>query len=240
MLLLAIDTTTLSCSVALLRDETILVELTLNTRKTHSERLMPLLDRALADSGIERETLDAVAAAAGPGSFTGLRIGLSTARGLAQALDIPAVPVCTLAALAEAVPAPGALICPLLDARRGQVYGALYRRRAEAPFSLQTLLEPQALPLAALLAALRDHSGPVTFIGEGLQTCGTELRQAFPDRAMIAPAPFRYCRASLVALAGQRLLAANPRASYHELLPSYLRVPEAERLAAEREGDHLA
>ena len=237
LLILGIDTTTLSCSVALLQDENILAEMTSNIRKTHSERLMPLLDQMLTESGIEREAIDAVAAAAGPGSFTGLRIGVATARALAQGLNIPAVPVCTLEALAEAVPAPGALICPLLDARRSEAYTALYRRSLKPPFALETLIEPAALSLGALIEALRGYDQPVTFLGEGLHTYAAELTEALPAAwAVIAPAPFRLCRAALVALCGRRLLEANPNASYLELLPRYLRRPEADRLAEERQG----
>ena len=211
--------------------------MTLNIRKTHSERLMPLLDRVLAESGIEREEVEAVAVAAGPGSFTGLRIGVSTARGLAQALAIPAVPVCTLEALAESVPAPGALVCPLLDARRNQVYTALYHRSAVAPFKLETLVAPAALDLDRLTETLYTLDQPVIFLGEGLQNCADTLAgRLSPDRAVISPAPFRLCRASYVALLGARILEEKPDASYRELLPLYLRRPEAERLYQERQG----
>ena len=198
---------------------------------------MPLLDRMLSESGIEREELDAVAVSAGPGSFTGLRIGVATGRGLAQGLAIPAVPVCTLAALAEAVPAPGALICPLLDARRSQVYTAIYQRESATPLNLETVLEPAALNLSDLIKALQQgeiSDKRVVFLGEGLQGYAEELQQALPGRALITPAPFRVCRAALVALCGRRLLQANPGASYLDLLPNYLRRPEAERLAAEK------
>ena len=109
----------------MLRDDVLLAELTLNVKKTHSEKLMPLVDKLLQESGVEREQLQSIAVAAGPGSFTGIRIGVATARALAQGLAIPAVGVPTLEALAEGVTAPGALICPLLDARRNQVYTAL-------------------------------------------------------------------------------------------------------------------
>jgi len=240
LLILAIDTATLSCSVALLQDDTVLAEWTLNIKKTHSERLMPLIDLMLTESGIEREAIDAIAVAAGPGSFTGLRIGVSTARGLAQGLGIPAVPVCTLEALAEAVPAPGVLICPLLDARRSQVYTALYQREDQPPYQLKTLIEPEALSLDALLGALQKYEQPVIFLGEGLQSYEADLLKALPDRAVITAGPFRYCQAALVALCGRRLLDANPQASYLELLPRYLRRPEAERLAEERDNNALA
>ncbi len=235
MLILGLDTTTLSCSVALLQGDNLLAEMTLNIKKTHSERLMPLLYQLLTESGIEREQIEAIAAAAGPGSFTGLRIGLATARALAQGLGVPAVPVCTLEAIAEAVPVPGALICPLLDARRSQVYCALFQRTAEVPYQLETLLEPDARTLASLLETLHAYNQPLIFLGEGLNSYANQIEQDLPGKAVIAPPPFRLCRAALVALRGQTLLQANPQASYHELLPRYLRRPEAERLAEERE-----
>lgn len=209
-----------------------MAEMTLNIKKTHSERLMPLLDQLLSESGIEREEIEAVAAAAGPGSFTGLRIGVSTARALAQALNIPAVPVCTLQALAEAVPVPGSLICPILDARRNQVYTALFKREARAPYSLETLLAPTALDLQELLEALQGFDQPVIFLGEGLHTFAPTITKSLPT-AQIAPATFRICRAALVAQRAQHILRENPDASYQKLLPYYLRRPEAERLAEE-------
>ncbi|MDW7730098.1 MAG: tRNA (adenosine(37)-N6)-threonylcarbamoyltransferase complex dimerization subunit type 1 TsaB [Bacillota bacterium] len=236
MLILGIDTTTLSCSVALLRDDTVLAELTLNIKKTHSERLMPLLDTMLNEAAVERESVQAIAVAAGPGSFTGLRIGVATARALAQGLKIPAVPVCTLEALADLVPAPGSLICPILDARRSQVYTALYRRALKPPYPLETLLEPAALALEKLTAKLKVYKQPVIFTGEGLHTYADTISADIPDQAVITTAPFRLCRAALVALRGQTLLKTNPKASYEDLLPFYLRQPEAERLAAERQG----
>ncbi len=238
MIILGIDTTTLACSVALLNDRAVLAEMTLNIEKTHSERLMPLVDRLLVESGLEREGLQAVAAAAGPGSFTGLRIGVATARGLAQGLDIPAVPVCTLTALAESVPAPGYLLCPLLDARRNQVYTALFRHNGPSSEDLETVLEPAALALEELIERLRDRGEGVIFLGEGLNTFARPLKEALPDLAVLTPAPFRLCRASLVALNGRRLLREKPGASYTELLPRYLRRPEAERLAAQKKEDH--
>lgn len=283
MLILGMDTATLSCSVALLQEETVLAEFTLNIRKTHSERLMPLLDHMLVESGIEREQIGAVSVSAGPGSFTGLRIGVATARGLAQALSIPAVPVCTLAAMAEVVPTPGALICPLLDARRGEVYTALFKRSAHSPYALKTVLEPIAIPLKELAAYLRQALGPleqkmnlqqeeislqreeagprqeilspesivlinrqagdepipspnpVVFLGEGLHIHGEALTTELPGIAVIPSGAHRFCRAALVALRGKRLLEANPEASYLQLLPSYLRRPEAEIKAAQQE-----
>jgi len=220
--------------VALLDGEALLAEFTLNIRKTHSERLMPLIDALLKESAIEREQLQAVAVAAGPGSFTGIRIGVSTARALAQGLDIPAVGVSTLQALAEAVPSPGALICPLLDARRNEVYSALYRREAHPPRGLEMLIPPAAVELGPFAERLKTYGEPIVFTGEGLNSYASYLSEALGGLAVLPEAPQRACRAAWVALCGRRLLEQGHPASFHELLPQYLRRPEAERRLEER------
>ncbi len=234
LLILGIDTTTLACSVALLEEESLLAEYTLNIRKTHSERLMPLIDALLQESAVEREQLQAIAVAAGPGSFTGIRIGVSTARALAQGLGIPAAGVSTLQALAEAVISPGALICPLLDARRSELYSALYRRELAPPRSLELLIPPAAVELAPFVERLKTYGEAVLFTGEGLNTYGSYLGEALGELAVLPPAPLRTGSAARVALCGRRLLARSPAPSYHELLPIYLRRPEAERRLEER------
>lgn len=218
----------------MLQNDTVLSEMTLNIKKTHSERLMPLIDSLLRESEININDINCVAVAAGPGSFTGLRIGVATARGLAQALNIPAVPVCTLEALAEGVFAPGVLICPLLDARRNQVYAAIFRRNNEEPCKLETLVSPVALSIDDLLAAIKKYDEPAVFLGEGLNSYAEKLAEGFlAGRALLSPAPFRLCRAALVAIRGRSVLYDNPDSSYLDLLPRYLRRPEAERLADE-------
>jgi len=234
LFILGLDTTTLACSVALLKDETLLAEFTTNTRKTHSERLMPLIDFLLRECQVEREQLGAVAAAAGPGSFTGIRIGLATARGLAQGLNIPAIGVSTLEALAEAVVAPGSLICPLLDARRSQVYTALYRREAAPDQNLELLIAPSAEELPDLVNRLLSYQLPVVFTGEGLLSYAVYLRESMGARAILTDPPLRFNRAGLTAWAGRRKLALNRNPLYSDLVPVYLRRPEAERLAEAR------
>ena len=216
--------------------DTLLAEYTLNIRKTHSERLMPLVDALLQESAVEREQLEAIAVAAGPGSFTGIRIGVSTARALAQGLDIPVAGVSTLLALAEAVPSPGALICPLLDARRGEVYSALYRREPAPSSGLEMLFPPAAVEIDALAGRLKRYGEPVIFTGEGLPAYGSYLASELGSAAILPQAPQRLCRAAWVALCGRRFLEKNPGASFHEVLPQYLRRPEAERRLAEQKG----
>ena len=215
--------------------EFLLAEQTLNVGKTHSERLMPLVDGVLRASGIQREQLQVIAVAAGPGSFTGIRIGVATARALAQGLSIPAVGVSTLEAMAEAVHLPGALVCPLLDARRNQVYTALYQRSGGGAAGLELLVPPAAVELEPFVGRLRQHRRQIVFTGEGLETYGRYLEETMGEQAVILPPPLRICRAALVAYCGGRMLQDRPGLSYRELLPVYLRRPEAERRLEEKE-----
>lgn len=216
--------------------DTLLAEYTLNIRKTHSERLMPLIDALLRESSLEREQLGAIAVAAGPGSFTGIRIGVSTARALSQGLGIPAVGVSTLQALAGAVASPGALICPLLDARRNEVYSALYRRGSEPPRDLEMLIAPAAVEVSVLTAKLKRYREPVLFTGEGLTAYGPYLLAELESRAILPRAPQRLCSAAWIALYGRTILEKNPGASFQEVLPQYLRRPEAERRLEKEKG----
>lgn len=232
-MLLAIDTTTRSCSVALVQDDLVLAEYTLNIPKTHSQRLMPLVDRVLKDAGAAPSELQAVAVAAGPGSFTGIRIGVATARGLAQGLSIPAVGVNTLEAMADGVLSSG-LICPILDARRRQVYAALYRRDRQG--WARAVHPPAALSLDSLVALLGGYSDPVCFLGDGLGAYGEDLEQILGSRFYTAAFPLAFNRASLVARRALRQLREEGPRPLTELTPGYLRAPEAERRLAEKKG----
>ncbi len=188
---------------------------------------MPLIDSLLEFCRVEREELEGIAVAAGPGSFTGIRIGVATARALAQGLSIPAVGVLTLEALAESVAGSGMLICPLLDARRGEVYGALYRREAESPYRLEEIVSPGAMKLAPLLSRAAGFKEPVIFLGEGLKSYGPEVCRVLAGQARFAPLSLN--RAGFVARRGRQALGRTPAPTYEQLVPVYLRLPEAER-----------
>src|SRR5713226_2055195 len=131
MKLLGVESATLSGGVALLDGDRLLGEITLNIAITHSERLLSAVDRLLADCGLAPSDLEGLAVSVGPGSFTGLRVGLATVKGLAMALGLPVAPVPTLDALACNLPFADATVCPLLDARKGEVYCSLYRWRED-------------------------------------------------------------------------------------------------------------
>lgn len=150
MHILGIDTATRVCGVALMNDQELIAEYIQNIKKTHSQRLLPLIDSLLRDTGVAKNTIEAVAVAAGPGSFTGLRIGVSTARALAQGLNIPAIGVSTLESLAQnLVTGENELICPILDARRDQVYTAIYRQHPAASSAVSAAPETGPKPSAS-------------------------------------------------------------------------------------------
>jgi tRNA threonylcarbamoyladenosine biosynthesis protein TsaB len=234
LLLLAIDTTTRVCSVALGDHEKIWAEYQLNGKNTHSQRLMPLIVSLFRDSGIDKSRLEGVALTIGPGSFTGIRIGMATAKGLCQGLNIPAVGVMTLDALAEACTFFPGLICPILDARKNQVYTALYRGAAGDPEMLQPAAALSIDELGHKLAAYEDE---VIFLGDAVESYGGALRQILGQRYREMPLPSRLNRAALVLQKGIKLWQEKGPVSPYVLKPLYIRLPEAERRLQERKQE---
>jgi tRNA threonylcarbamoyladenosine biosynthesis protein TsaB len=223
MITLAIDTATKTAGVALLRDETILVEYFFNLTVNHSETVLPAVHQGLALAGIGVDGVDLFALTVGPGSFTGLRIGASTVKGLALTTGKPVVGISTLEALAyNAVDYPG-LICPMLDARKGEVYAALYRRNEEG--FLDAVREEQATTPGQFLPGI---DGQVLFLGDGLAEYGDFIRRSFCERAHFAPPNRQAVRASSVALIGRRMHGRGERLDLVSFVPRYLRRSEAE------------
>jgi tRNA threonylcarbamoyladenosine biosynthesis protein TsaB len=223
--ILALDTATLVSSVALATRDRLLAELTIQTKKTHSEQLLPHIEQLLALSGIAKEALSAVAVSIGPGSFTGLRIGLATAKALAYALKIPLIGVPTLDALAFGCPVPGAVFAATMDAQKGNIYLALYRFEQAG---LQQISPAKVVHHATAFAELAAMNEPVVILGEATQlyseaisACGG-LVAAEPHVAMP--------RAGAVAMLGWRLLDGGAHSDVFSLEPLYIRRSEAEEL----------
>ncbi len=229
MLILALDTATLVSSVALAGPQRLLAELTIQTKKTHSERLMPHIEQLLALADTDKAAIGAIAVSIGPGSFTGLRIGLATAKALAYALNIPIVGVPTLAALAFGCPVPGAVLAPTMDAQKGNIYIALYRWRNG---SLDEVTPPAVMPHEAA-ACLAGRPEPVLLLGEAAELYADTFRQA---GIALAEPHIAMPRAGSVALLGARLLAAGERQDVMDLEPLYIRRSEAEELWEKRQG----
>ncbi|MGI6308643.1 MAG: tRNA (adenosine(37)-N6)-threonylcarbamoyltransferase complex dimerization subunit type 1 TsaB [Dethiobacteria bacterium] len=234
MLLLALDTATRVCSVALGDGRKILAEYLLNVKRTHSQDLLPLIVSLLKNSGTHKSQLKGLAVNIGPGSFTGIRIGIATAKGFCQGLNIPAVGVMALDALAEAYAFCPALICPILDARRNQLYTALYRGGGD---ELEVLQPAAALSLQELLAIFARYDEDIIFLGDALDSFRGELSSALGKRYKETPVPFRQNRASLILQKGIKIWREKGGLAPDALKPFYLRLPEAERrLREKRQG----
>ncbi len=234
MLVLGIDTATLVCSVALATEDSIVGEYSLNINKTHSQRLMPLIAGMLDDADLSKKDIQGVAVASGPGSFTGIRIGMATARSLAQGLKIPLAGVPTLDILAAQFPFTHGLICPVLDARRQEVYTSLYR----CPLGkLQRITDYMAVPIEELFDFLNQNTaGKVIFSGDALDKYASLIEEALGERVFWAPPSHRINRGALTAQQGLDILAkGNHHESYKHLQPLYLRRSEAEVKWEERQ-----
>lgn len=223
MIVLALDTTGFSASAAVSQDGVLRAEAYLNVGLTHSETLMPLIDDVLARAGLAPDAVTHVACVAGPGSFTGVRIGVCAAKGLAHALGVPVLRLDALAVLASAHPYAPGLVCPMLDARRDQVYAAAFDGSGALPVPA---LEARACALADFLDAL-PKDARCLFTGDGAQKHASRLREAQPGRFLVAPDVFAGVRAGLACrLAESVAHAAMPAAA---LTPIYLRAPQAEQ-----------
>lgn len=222
MLVLGIETATRTGGVAVVSDTGVLAEYTLNIEVTHSERLMATVDRVLSDTGITVRSIDGIAVSVGPGSFTGLRIGISTVKGLAFTTGLPVSAVPTLRALAWNLPRAGQPICPLLDARKNEVYAAIFRYQDGA---LQQVMAESVVPLSELALHIAE---PTIFTGEGAVLFRQEIQRCCGDRALFAPLSAIVPSAASVAEIGLLMLRSGDRTEPDALAPTYLRRPEAE------------
>lgn len=234
MRVLGLDTATLVASVAVVEGDNRVAEFTLHTEKVHSRRLMPLLDEMLAESGLAIDDIDGIAVSAGPGSFTGLRIGMTTAKGLAYALNKPIVRVSTLDALAFNLAFASGLVCPLLDARMQEVYTAVYRTEAGEP---EAVLAPAAMSLTELLSILAGKGERVIFLGDAVPKYRDEIAAKLGEQAAWAPPPLALPRAASVAELGRRRLRRGDSDDCFTVQPFYLRRSQAEVLLEAKMGE---
>lgn len=227
MRILAIDTSGPACSVALTSDGKLLGEIVMNSALTHSETVMPAVDEILAREGLSCADIDLFAAVAGPGSFTGVRIGVCVVKALSHATGKPCARVNALEALAVGAFGVSGVVCPILDARRGQVYCAAFRCTGKG--LPERVLPDAALPLDEFLKTLPEEE-KLYFTGDGVAVYEERLRAALGTRAILAPVHARVLRASaacLIAESSEALPALR-------LSPIYLRLPQAERERSER------
>ena len=223
MKILAIDTSTRVGSIAVVEGPLLKAQQILNIRATHNQRLLPGIERILADAGWSLDDLDGFAVSLGPGSFTGLRIGLSVVKGLAWATGKPLATVPTLDALAANVSFVPHKICPILDARKGEIYTALYRQGAEGiPLRLTSYMAIKPEELIALV------SETTVIIGDGLLSYGDYLKRELGNRLVLAPPHLSVIHASCVAWLAWHKLRSGESDDVSSCTPLYVRPSEAE------------
>ncbi len=238
MKVLALDSSGLVASVAIVEengaDQNLLAEYTVNYKKTHSQTLLPMLDEIVKMTELDLKTIDAVAVAAGPGSFTGLRIGSATAKGLGLALDKPLVEIPTVDGLAYNLYGTDRLICPIMDARRNQVYTGIYEFRGG---SLQVLETQMAVGIEVIAEKLRGMNREVIFLGDGVPVFRKRLEEELMAGAAFsfAPAHLNKQRAGAVGALALQYLREGKTVSAAEHRPTYLRLSQAERERLEQE-----
>ena len=232
MLILAFETSAKAASVALLEDGKLIGESYQNTGLTHSQTIMVMAEDLLKQCGKTAADVTAVAVAAGPGSFTGVRIGVAAAKGFAWGGELPCYGVSTLESMALSLGAWEGWICPVMDARRSQVYNSIFRVHCG---ECTRVREDRAISLQDLGQDLQTLDGPVFLVGDGSILCYNSLLESVP--ALVLPPEHRmHQRASGVALAAAAQIAAGVPGDGAALVPNYLRLSQAERERLERQN----
>jgi len=232
---LALDSATNVAGVALVEDNRLIAEIFLNTNKTHSQRLLPIVAQILQETAIELCDLDGLSVTIGPGSFTGLRIGLSTVKGLALAIGLPLVGVPTLDVLARNGLGWSGLICPVLNARRQEVYTCLYRALGGEIRRLTGYMAVSPQALADLAGVMEE---PLLLMGDGVEVCRKTLCDRLGLKLHIADAALLFPRAAHAAFLGLERLAKGDSDNLHSLSPFYIRQSEAEQNRAAKDQMH--
>ena len=233
MKILAVDSSGLVASVAILEDDTLVAEYTINYKKTHSQTLLPMLDEIVKMTETDLQSVDAIAVAKGPGSFTGLRIGAATVKGLALTLDKPVIGIPTVEGLAMNLYGADALICPLMDARRNQVYTGIYQF---CDGELTVLEDQMAVGIDQIIQMLNERNQSVIFLGDGVSV----YREIIEEKMMVpfsfAPAHQNNQRAGAVGVRAMSYYKQGKTESADDFVPEYLRLSQAERERMKREN----
>lgn len=242
MKVLAIDSSGMTATVAVVEDTQTIAEHTVNFKKTHSQTLLPMIDTMGKMIELDLKSIDAIAVAGGPGSFTGLRIGSATAKGLGLALEKPLIHVPTVDGLAYNLYGCQDIICPIMDARRKQVYTGMYtfaRRELEGSKETELVLDvleaQNASPIDELIERLNIHGRPVVFLGDGVPVYQDVIREKMRVPFSFAPASANRQRAAVVGALGIQYYKEGKFETAMEHQPDYLRVSQAERERAEKE-----
>ena len=232
MRILALDSSGLVASVAVVEEEQTIAEYTVNYKKTHSQTLLPMLDEIVKMTEMNLGEIDAIAVAGGPGSFTGLRIGSATAKGLGLALKKPLIHIPTVDGLAYNLYGNEGVICPIMDARRNQAYTGLYRF---SDGKMDTLIKQCVVQIDEIIDKINKEGQKVIFLGDGVPVFKEYIRENITVPYDFAPAMCNKQRASAVACLGQILFGEGKAVPAYEHKPEYLRLSQAERERQEKE-----
>lgn len=232
MRILGIESSSLVASVAIVEDGVTMAEYTVNFKKTHSQTLLPMIDAMVSLLDVELSSIDAIAVSGGPGSFTGLRIGSATAKGLGLALNKPLIHIPTLDGTAYNLFGASGLICPIMDARRNQVYTGIYRFEKD----FQVVMEQDAMDMNDLIGKLNTMDERVIFLGDGVPVHEKLIAERMNVPYEIAPAHVNRQRAASVAALGAVYFAEGKIETAEEHGPDYLRKSQAEREREERKA----
>lgn len=238
MKILAIDTSGQTASAALLEDDLIIAEFSIHAKQTHSETFLPLLETLREKTAFQIEEIDAVAVTSGPGSFTGLRIGSATAKGLGFALCKPIIPVPTLEGLAYNLYGTANIVCPLLDARRNQTYTGLYEfiENESKEYDMRVIKEQCAVPIEEIITACNELGRSVVFLGDGVPVFREKIIEQMKAPYSFAPAHMNRQRAAAVAALAVKYYEQGKIQTAAEHAPEYLRLSQAERERKEKEA----
>lgn len=228
MKVLGVDSSGLVASVAYLEDGIIKGSLSVNYQKTHSQTLLPMLDELVKTLNVDLKEIDCIAVANGPGSFTGLRIGVATVKGLGLALRKKIVGVSTLEALALNWQGVSGIVCPIMDARRSQVYTAAYEYEGNLPES-KTIIEPESFLIEELCRKLDSTGEKVYFTGDGVPVYKKYIEENLKVECEFPTASNAYQNAANIAVLGEFYFNRGMAVEAGELTPVYLRKPQAER-----------
>ena len=232
MKIVGLDSSGLVASVAIAEDDNLLGEYTVKYKKTHSQTLLPMLDEVARMIELDLSSIDAIAVAGGPGSFTGLRIGSATAKGLGLALEKPILNVPTVDALAYNLVGHRDMVCPLMDARRNQTYTGLYQFDGN---QMQVIKEQCAVEISAIVAEINNIGKPVVFLGDGVAVFRDYIAEHCTIGYTFAPAHLNKQRAGAVAALAEEYYKQGKIMDAAEHKPEYLRLSQAERERMEKE-----
>ena len=225
MKILALDSSSIVATVALMEEGRLIGELVLHHKKNHSQKLMPLIDRLLAEVETPIEEVDAFGVCIGPGSFTGIRIGVSTAKALAQVGDKPLIGISTLEGLAFNLPYSRGLICPILDAQRDQIYTGLYKWEGSGMYTIQ---EDRAVGVEEWVEKLKERNETIHLVGDGVEKFAPYFLEELKDRVTIAPTTVRMPRESSIGCLALQRIQRGEITNYREVVPRYIRKSQAE------------